>query len=390
MIMSDKEIITKLEQTNLELGKQLVQSERMRSLGTLSNGVAHHFNNLLSVILGYSSYILNRENLSPEATTALQKISEAAQRGRRLTDEILAFAGNETEEFKGYHVHDTLLSVLSLLELQTSGQIEVKTELRAENDYVAAPQSALHQIVFNLITNAIDSMPTGGTLIVRTANVAMSGDQSGQGYLRIEVEDTSGLIFDQPESEEGFQMKDRVGMKLSSVYGIVGKMEGTVLMSSKPGDSARVEVILPTAQPSEIGATEKTASKKLDASVIWVVDDNPTFREMCEVVLAEDKHLIEKLACGEDLQKRWKNNGPHPDLLIIDFSMPDYNGLELVEWLHEQKSAVPVILVSGLSEDQPDIKQALSYRRVFFLQKPFAASELADMVNVALGENLLD
>lgn len=388
--MSDKDIIAKLEQTNLELSKQLVQSERMRSLGTLSSGVAHHFNNLLSVILGYSSYILNRESLSSEATTALQKVSEAAQRGRRLTDEILAFAGNETEEFKGYRVHDTLLSVLSLLELQTSGQIEVKTELNAENDYVAAPQSALHQIVFNLITNAIDSMPTGGTLTIRTANVAMSGEQAGQDYLRIEVEDSGGLIFDIPESDEGFQMKDRTGVKLSSVYGIVGKMEGTVLMSSKPGDSARVEVILPTARPDNSGKAEKTASKKLGASLIWVVDDNPTFREMCEVVLSEEKHAIQKLSCGEEMHKRWNKGGELPDLLIIDFSMPDYNGLELVEWLHEQKSTVPVILVSGLSEDQPDIRQALSYRRVHFLQKPFAASELADIVNVALGENLLD
>ena len=352
--------------------------------------MAHHFNNLLSVILGYSSYILNRENLSKEAMDALQKISEAAQRGRRLTDEILAFAGNESEEFRGYHVHETLLSVLSLLELQTSGQIEVKTELLAENDYVAAPQSALHQIVFNLITNAIDSMPGGGKLTIRTGNQAMSGDQNGLDYLRIEVEDSGGLVFDTPESDEGFQMKDRAGVKLSSVYGIVGKMEGTVLMSSKPGDSARVEVLLPTAQPENAGSTPAPVSKKLSASQIWVVDDNPTFREMCEVVLAEENHTIDKLSCGEQLHKQWKKETQKPDLLIIDFSMPDYNGLELVEWLNEQKSTVPVILVSGLSEDQPDIRQALSYRRVHFLQKPFAASELADIVNVALGENLLD
>ncbi|MDD2235680.1 MAG: response regulator [Kiritimatiellae bacterium] len=388
--MSDKETVAKLEHMNFELSKQLVQSERMRSLGTLSAGVAHHFNNLLSVILGYSSYILNRENLSSEATDALQKISEAAQRGRRLTDEILAFAGNESEEFKGYRVHETLLSVLSLLELQTSGQIEVSTELAAENDYVAAPQSALHQIVFNLITNAIDSMPAGGTLTIRTANVAMSGDQPGQDYLRLEVEDSGGLVFDTPESDEGFQMKDRAGVKLSSVYGIVGKMEGTVLMTSKPGASARIEVLLPTAQPDSPGSQPKPVSKKLDASLIWVVDDNPTFREMCEVVLAEEKHTIHKLSCGEQLHKYWKENAQKPDLLLIDFSMPDYNGLELVEWLIEQKSTVPVILVSGLSEDQPDIRQALSNRRVHFLQKPFAASELADMVNVALGENLLE
>ena len=105
-----------------ELTQQLVQSERTHSVGTLSGGVAHHFNNLLSVILGYSSFVLNREQVSDEAADALHKIAEAAQRGRRLTEEILAFLGSEVEEEAPCDVHETVNNVLSLLESKTGTQ----------------------------------------------------------------------------------------------------------------------------------------------------------------------------------------------------------------------------------------------------------------------------
>lgn len=387
--MNEQEKIKQLEQINRDLTQQLVQSERLRSLGALSNGVAHHFNNLLSVILGYSSYVINREKLTKEAENALQKISEAAQRGRRLTDEILAFASSESEAAKSYHVHDTLVSVLSLLEVQTSGQIEIVTELEAENDRITAPQSSLHQIIFNLITNAIDSMPAGGSLIVKTSNMIMPDEDGSQHFLRIEVEDTSGIVPEQPVTDEDFQIKDRVGMKLSSVYGMVGQMDGTILMSSQPGDSTRVEVLLPVTEADQQAEEKRTAVDKLEPATIWVVDDNVTFREMCDVVLGEDNHTITKLSCGEEMINAWNDATAKPDLLVIDFSMPDYNGLELREWLDEHEADVPIVLVSGLSIDQPDIKEALEFRRTFFLQKPFASSELLDIVNVALGEHLL-
>ena len=131
--MKKKPSIEELEKIRDELTEQLIQSERIRSLGTLSGGVAHHFNNLLSVILGYSSFVLNREQLSQEATEALQQISEAAQRGRRLTEELLAFAGSDVEEETLCHVHETIQSVLSLLQSQVHSRVRMDTRLLANS-----------------------------------------------------------------------------------------------------------------------------------------------------------------------------------------------------------------------------------------------------------------
>jgi two-component system OmpR family response regulator len=124
-------------------------------------------------------------------------------------------------------------------------------------------------------------------------------------------------------------------------------------------------------------------------SVIWVVDDDSTFREMCQVVLSEEGHTVVELSGGREMQKKWQDAEKVPDVIVIDFSMPEYNGLELCEWLHRHGSEVPVVLVSGLSVDQPDIHKAKKMKRIFFLQKPFSFRELSDMVAMAMGESLI-
>lgn len=381
------EQMLELGNSNRELTHQLVQSERIRSLGTLSSGVAHHFNNLLSVILGYSSYVLNREKLSKEAENALGQISGAAQRGRRLTEELLAFAGSEIEEDRICHVHETLANVMSLLGSQTTSLIRMEHQLAAQHDDVMGPRSSIHQVVFNLLTNAIDSMPDGGSLAVETSNVDVEDEGRLQEYLRIAVMDSGSEI---PAEEDVAEAEsEEMGLKLTSVYGIVGKLEGTVMISSPPGGERKVEVLLPTAS-AEGGAGEPPAVREEAVpSVIWVVDDDSTFREMCQVVLSEEGHTVVELSGGREMQKKWQDAEKVPDVIVIDFSMPEYNGLELCEWLHRHGSEVPVVLVSGLSVDQPDIHKAKKMKRIFFLQKPFSFRELSDMVAMAMGESLI-
>jgi len=371
-----------------ELTHQLVQTERISSLGTLSTGVAHHFNNLLSVILGYSSFVLNRENLTREAETALQQISEAAQRGRRLTEELLAFAGSDAEE-RICNVHDTLAGVLSLLGSQTSSQILMQTNYTAAHADVMAPKSSIHQIVFNLLTNALDSMPDGGRLSVNTTNVKVDGDDGLQEYIRVEVLDDAAVVSDE-EQIAAYAPEEEIGLKLTSVYGIVGKLAGTVMISTPPGGVRKVEVLLPTTTVEEGVPSKQAVQERLPPSVIWVVDDDDTFREMCCVVLAEEGHTVEELPGGKELQKKWTSEDLRPGVIIIDFSMPEYNGLELCEWLYEHGADVPIVLVSGLSIDQPDINKAKKMKRIHFLQKPFSFRELSDMVTMAMGESLIN
>ncbi len=363
----------------------LMESERVRSLGALSGGVAHHFNNLLSVILGYSSFLLNRGEFTPEADKALRQISEAAQKGRRLTEEILAFAGSEVEQETACSLHEMLNSVLSLLESQIGGRVRVTTRLNAEKDSVRAPRSVLHQTIFNLFTNAMDSMPEGGDLTITTDNAVVPIADVPVPHIRLEVLD-SGAAMDAPtDKRTGAARKSR----LSSLYGMVDSLEGTAVVSREQGISNRAEVLLPLDRAIEVTPPAPPVKKRLSPSLIWIVDDDPIFCEMCDRVLSDDGHTVVIIPSGSELKEQWNRAKKLPGLFIIDFSMPEYNGLELCVWLREQGSKAPVILVSGFSHTQPDIHKALKMRKTYFLQKPFPVPELADIVTVALGETLL-
>jgi len=290
------------------------------------------------------------------------------------------------------HIHDTVTSVLSLLESKTGASVRVETSLKAASDTVVAEPSAIRQIVFNLLTNAIDSMPGGGVLAVKTSNVSIQGDTGKQECLRLEVMDSGGVST----SKEGAvaagevrSLRGRMAMKLSSVYGMVGRLDGTVVVASEPGSATRVEVLLPTVKVGEAVVEERKARHRLLPSEIWVVDDDPIFREMCRQVLSDDGHSVQEAAGGREFMSLWRNAKRRADLIIMDFSMPEYNGLQLCQWLREEGAKVPVILVSGFAANQPDIKKALKLKKTHFLQKPFSFREMADTVTVALGETLI-
>ncbi len=323
--------------------------ERLQALGALSSGIAHHFNNLLSVILGYSSHLLNRMDLSEEAHDALLKISEAAQRGRRMTEEILGFSGSDAEEETTCSLHQMLTGLCPLLENQAAGRVRFVHHWDATDDSVHTQRSALHQSIYNLLTNFIDEHSTaGGDLHVFTNNV---------------------------QRREAEQLVNYVRVRIASC--------------EDPNCDDQVELMLTQSEALPAEDIPAVAPRKLASHVIWVVDDDPIFCEMCERVLGDDGHRVTTIPSGPALQAAYSSTTTPPNLLIIDFSMPDSNGLELRTWLRSEGCRAPVILVSGFSHAHPDIQKALKMRKTYFLQKPFPVPELADIVSVALGETLL-
>jgi len=370
---------TMAESLHREGVMQLLHTERERSLGTLSGGVAHHFNNLLSIILGYASFLLNRTELTEESSEALRAISDAAQKGRRLTEEILAFAGSDVEEETTCSLHEIVRSVLSLLESHTTGRIRVQTRFEAEDDQIRAPRSVLHQTVFNLLINAIDSMPQGGMLEVLIEPATLN-DAPG---IRLNVVDTAESI----EEEQDHATRAH---RLSSVRGMIHQLSGTAELPDTQALINSADILLPLDRDIPAAPQMAPLRKRLAASQIWVVDDDPIFCEMCERVLTDDGHKVVTLPSGPAMMEAFDHAPEPPHLLIVDFSMPEYNGLEIVTWLRDKSCHAPVILVSGFLHTQPDIHKALKMRKTFFLQKPFPVPELADIVSVALGETLLD
>lgn len=376
------------------LAGQQLQGERMAALGTLADGMAHHFSNLLSVILGYGSLVLDRGQLDPESAEALARVTEAAQRGRRFTDEILALTGGQDEEDARCSIHERLDGVLALLQARLAPGTRVQREFAAAQDTILAPPGVAHQLIFNMLAATIDSLPRGGTLTVRTANLSEERELGAQACIRIEVADgEAGGLRDgrvtSARSALDTLAGEAVGPKLTSLFGQIGRLDGMVTVeSSEDGQATRVEVTLPLATQAE-AAAEKKIRRRLAPSSVWVVDDDPNVCEMCRRVLTAEGHAVEEIGSGNGLVMRLQKEKAQPDLLVIDFNLADQSGLEIVNWLREAGHRTPVIFTTAFGAEHPLVAKALKQRKTHLLRKPFTFRDLADAVTIAMGETLV-
>jgi CheY-like chemotaxis protein len=375
-----------------EAGLQQMSSERLVALGTMAEGAAQHLNNLLSIVLGYTSLLADKPGLAGEPADLLRKASEAAQRGRRFTEELLALAGGSEEDASVLSLHERLQGVLSLLQSRLVGRIKLDAQLNAAHDRVLAPPGVFHQILFNLLTNALDGMPAGGVLTVGTRNARSA---SGPEEVVLEISDTGGQGPSGPSRKSGkagqtLSSLGEVPPRLTSTFGLVASLEGDIEVVPDDGFTTRVVIKLPVTEKASAGQPARKMRRRLAPSSIWVADDDEVMREMCRRVLAEDGHRVEQAASGGELLKRLATAPEKPDLIVYDFSMPDLDGFEICTRLRKEGVRTPVLLVSGFKVDQPEVQATLKLRKTFFLQKPFSFREMADMVTVAMGETLIE
>ena len=375
-----------------EASLQHLSAERLVALGTMAEGAAQHLNNLLAVVLGYTSLLAEKSGLAGEPADLLRKAAEAAQRGRRFTEELLALAGGNEEEPAVLSLHERLQGVLSLLQSRLAGRIKLEAQLSAAHDQVCAPPGVLHQIVFNLLTNALDGMPAGGVLTVSTSNGAEAG---GAEQVILEVSDTGGQGPDRRVRKGGkaaqtLSSLGEVPPRLTSTYGLVGRIDGDIEVVPDDGLTTRVIIRLPVTDKVAAGQPARKVRRRLAPSSIWVADDDEVMREMCRRVLSEDGHTVEQVGTGEELLKKLARSAQKPDLIVYDFSMPDLDGFEICTRLRKDAVRTPVLLLSGFKPEQPEVQETLKLRKTFFLQKPFSFRDMSDMVTVALGETLIE
>ncbi len=325
------------------LGQGGESAETLANLGAVAEGAAHQFSNLLSVILGYSSLVLAKSELSTEAAAALNRISEAAQKGRRLTEEILVLAGSQREDETSCSLHDGLRNALALLQAELPRAVSVTLDLAAESDHVPAAPGTVHTLAANLLRHALESAAGDAALRLVTRNVTENGIPQ--------------VIA---EVQEGAQRNE-----------------------------SPVRIVFPIFSDAP-RKTSKNVRRRLAPSHICVADDDPVVREMCQRVLSADGHTVREASSGVELQALLdKKDAGAPDLVIYDFSMPDLDGVELINWLRQKSLRVPVILISGFSAEHPDLKRVLQQRKVFLLQKPFSFRDMSDLVTIAMGDTLV-
>jgi two-component system cell cycle sensor histidine kinase/response regulator CckA len=380
------------------LEEQLMQSQKLESIGRLAGGVAHDFNNILTAILGYGE-IVTRE-LAPDNPLVedVEEIKLAAERAGRLTRQLLIFARRGVVEPRMLDVSELTVNLAHLLRRLIGEHVELVVNATPKLWPVRADAGQLEQVLVNLAVNARDAMPRGGRLAITTENVLIGADAASEHpglvpgpYIRLVVSDTGSGMG--PETlahlfEPFFTTKIQGrgnGLGLATCHGIVQQCGGCIFCSSELGQGTTFTVYLPRyeGRPHELEVIEESPVPGGHETVL-VVEDDPSVREIAVRALRARGYQVLEAANGVEALSVAERLGHRIDLLVTDMVMPQMGGLDLAEKLRAHRPRLRALFTSGYTEE--NAAQIRSIEDARFLQKPFTGSALARRVREVLGQ----
>ena len=380
------------------LEDHLRRAQKMEAIGQLAGGVAHDFNNLLMVIHGHIELLLDRSGLDPAVAKNAEAIQKAAGRAAGITQQLLAFSRKQVLQPRVVELRRVVSDISTLLRRLLGSVVEYRLQLVSTPLWVRADESQLEQVVLNLVINARDAMPEGGTVTVEldrlTANSAALRRHPGMpaaDHVRLRVTDT-GIGMDAATQARIFEpffttkeLGKGTGLGLATVYGIVKQSDGWIWVDSAPGAGTTFEILLPAVEaPQE--ATLATPQKYKDprgSETILVVDDEEGVREVAlQALTAQGYRVLTAESGAEALKLAAAETGPI-HALITDAVMPGMNGPALAQRLRESRPQTRVLYISGFAEDATVLEDAMR-RGEAFLQKPFSLDALAQKVRALL------
>ncbi len=383
----------------------LRQSEKMTAIGQLAGGVAHDFNNQLSIILGYAGLLQSRLTDS-EMKRFASSIVRAADRSGDLTRKLLAYSRQGHVESVPIGLHDMIRELAELLGLSLEKNISIRLNLNAERDMILGDPSTLQNALLNLALNARDAMPQGGILRFETLQAEFPAVGSAAGsassakgglmelapgaYLRIDVADTgTGMTPAIKERifEPFFTTKPvgrGTGMGLASVIGTVNSHRGGIVVDTELGKGTTFRVFLPLAA-SELQREnpETTAALTRHGLRILVVEDEPLVLLMVTDMLKSGGHEVTGATGGHEALDVYRKGWREFDLILLDLVMPEIDGYHTFQELRSVNPAARVLLSSGFSPDGK-IQAALEEGAKGLLQKPYEKSQLDAMIAGAM------
>ncbi|HVF84329.1 MAG TPA: PAS domain S-box protein [Sphingomicrobium sp.] len=370
--------------------EQLRQSQKMEALGQLTGGIAHDFNNLLTVVVGGLDVIAKREE-DPKLQRYAKNALEAAERGARLTAQLLAFSRVQRLEVKPTHVNPLIENMRPLLRNVLGPGISKEFELDLEQLPVLADPTQLELAVLNLAINARDAMPDGGVLSIRTKRVTVQGNdpelQDGE-YIELSIGDT-GVGMPPEVVERAFEpffttkeVGKGTGLGLSMVYGVARQSGGTARITSTPGKGTCIQLYFRrAAEQTEFDLDYSEGSRPLREPAggsVLVIDDDPDVRAFVAVTLENLGYEVRQATNGREGLAEYRREAP--DVVILDFVMPGLTGADVAREIRTEKPGQPILFVSGYSETDA-VKQAAPGAPL--LPKPFRADALDDAVRGA-------
>ncbi len=326
--------------------EQLRQAQRMDAAGRLASGVAHDFNNLLTTISGFSDLLLRDLPEDHARRKDVEQIRKAADRGAQLTRQLLSFGQTPTLQARALELSSVVASMEGLLQRLVGADIRLRTRLRPGLGEVKMDPTQLEQILVNLVLNARDAMPSGGTLTIETGERQISGSTQGRSvkpgrYLVLAVSDT-GSGMDGDTLSHAFDPfftsrppAGRSGLGLSIVYGIVKQHGGGVRVSSEPEQGTTVKVFIPRLETETDESADAPRSLRGEETVL-VVEDEDGVRELLWKVLSDYGHTVLEARHGRDALTVAAGYNHPIQLLVTDVVMPQMGAGELVDQLRRQ------------------------------------------------------
>ncbi|HTU35763.1 MAG TPA: PAS domain S-box protein [Candidatus Acidoferrum sp.] len=377
-----------------QLEEQLRHSQKMEAVGRLAGGIAHDFNNLLMVIQGYADLLMERLPSDDSLRRNAEQIQTSAQRASALTRQLLAFSRKQMLAPSVISVHSVVNDMEKILRRLIGEDIQLESHSADDLWLVKADRSQIEQVIMNLAVNARDAMPSGGRLMIETANVEL-GDSFSQHavvmspgkYVMLAVTDNGCGMDAQTQAhlfEPFFTTKEKgkgTGLGLATVYGIVKQSGGYIWVYSEPGRGTTFKVYLPRIEeePAKARPNEDVATAKLNRTAtetVLLVEDEEGVRQLTREYLETNGYTVIQAADGHTaLELARMHQGPI-HILITDIVMPGISGRELAERVARIRPEMKVLYMSGYT-DQSVVQHGMLESGSVLLQKPFTMSALA-------------
>ncbi|PYK31591.1 MAG: hybrid sensor histidine kinase/response regulator [Verrucomicrobia bacterium] len=385
-----------------QLHDQLCRSQKMEAFGQLAGGVAHDFNNFLTTILGYSDLLLGERLIKGALAEHITEIRAAAGRASGLTQQLLAFSRRQPLEPVIVEVNSIITNLERSLLRLIGENISVVCNLHHEKDgaHIKADPTQVTQIILNLAVNARDAMAKGGQLMLETAVVDLTNENSptfhcgdlvpGQ-YVRINVIDNGTGMNEEVKAhlfEPFFTTKEdgRSGLGLATCYGIVHQSGGHLRAESEEGKGTTIEIYFPRVPAPPPPAYKKRGEKKVrgGTETILLLEDDVSVRHISVRVLRGLGYDVIEAASGSDARRLLsENGGRRVDLLLTDLVMPQTSGRRFADAFRAVHPNIKVVFISGYLEESLPAGERCE-PGMFFLPKPFDAEQLAAKVREAL------
>ena len=382
------------------LQAQLIQSVKMEAVGRLAGGVAHDFNNLLTAILGSAELMLESLPAQDPLRIEAEEVLLAATRAADLTHQLLAFSRQQVLAPKILDVNDVVESMTRLLQRLIGEDIDLRTALAPDVGTVRADAGQLEQVIVNLVVNARDAMPQGGTLTIETANAEIDPDYAQEHgvataagpCVMVAVTDTGAGMDARTQArlfEPFFTTKATgkgTGLGLATVYGIVKQSGGFVWVYSELGQGTTFKVYLPMVEglAEPVRPPQEPASLRGTETVL-VVEDQDEVRGLIRKVLESRGYTVLVAAAGANALTMAAEHDGEIQLLVTDVIMPKMSGPEVAKGLTQQRPGIKVLYVSGYT-DNAIVHRGVLAPDVAFLQKPFTPDALARKVRAVLDD----